>query len=87
MDWSAIQLWKKRTDNVPETSLDRLNKAIKRIIEQDARIIALEMDMDNMRNKVLRKIQSKQEPEIEKSEVKGGFLVDSKALSSPKPFG
>jgi len=60
---------KKREENAPITSPERLAKLEATVVRLDAEILDLVVSMETMRNKVLRKIQfKKEEPEEPKKE-------------------
>jgi 16S rRNA A1518/A1519 N6-dimethyltransferase RsmA/KsgA/DIM1 with predicted DNA glycosylase/AP lyase activity len=80
MEWP----WKRSADLVTPGRL------LKRIAEQEERITALEMDMDTMRDKVLRKIQErrKAQEEVIQEDIPSNRLpkMPSQHLSSLNPF-
>lgn len=52
-----------QTKNVEITSEERINRLEKRLIRAESEILDLNVTVDSLRNKVLRKIQRKHEEE------------------------
>lgn len=66
---SMFKFFKKEKE--PETSLERISRLEKRLTRLEAEILDLATSQDIIRNKVLRKIQSKKEEEKESGLVPG----------------
>jgi len=59
----------KKEENVPKTYIERLELLETEVRKQKNELIGLNMDMDTLRNKVLRKIQAKREQEEQEKDV------------------
>lgn len=71
---------KKLIENVPDTLLERVSKLEKRLTRVEAEILDVATAQDIIRNKVLRKIQSKKS-EVDEEETKdlyNGVLIKEK---------
>lgn len=60
--------FKKKEENLPETSLERLKRLDSKVVRLEAEVLELYTAIDIIRNKVLRKIQFKKEPEKEEKD-------------------
>lgn len=58
-------MWFKRQENISATLIERVSKQETEISLLKSSVVALEMDMKTMRDKVLRKIQGKKDVEDE----------------------
>jgi hypothetical protein len=71
-----------------ETSSDRLKKVETRLTRLEAEILDVATAQDIIRNKVLRKIQSKRVPEEEETdEINFKGIPKSKNINNISPFG
>ncbi len=75
----------KKEENVEATCNDRIKRLESKVMRQEAEILDLITAQDILRNKVLRKIQSKRQPEEEEEDDNYKGLPFAKDINS-NPF-